>query len=70
MLTYLRNDLTIPEFTSTWEKELFLKELEYWEILDKKCINDLKELFDFVPPNSEVSPILLSKWKELGPFDF
>jgi hypothetical protein len=59
VLTYLRNDLTIPDFTSSWEKELFLKELEYWEIPDKKCMNDLKDLFDTVPMNSDVSPILL-----------
>ena len=44
--------------------------MEYWEIPDKKCVNDLKDLFASTPAKSDVSPILQSKWKELGPFDF
>jgi len=48
----------MPDFTNSWEKELFLKELEYWEIPDKKCMNDLKELFSKQPAHTDVSPIL------------
>ena len=47
-----------------------MKELEYWGIPDKKCLNDLKELFAKEPANSDVSPLIRQKWKQLGPFDF
>ena len=67
MIDFLRNGLQLPALDDSFDKKMFLLELEYWGLPQSEMEYKLRQVFENEPKVS--SPSILKLWQQHGIFD-